>query len=158
LANTYTKFTTDSIEASTNPNLYWANDYLQNSSGVANVAMCCKYGNGNVASGDGYKYRGRGLLQLTFKGNYSDFKTWYNNKYDPDIDPVTTPSLLKTNDTLAILSGMWFYKKYVLDAITVDSTTTVKKVTKRINSGNKGIDDRKARFKKAKDSINCITN
>ncbi len=156
LAKTYKKFTMDSTAASTNANLYYAPDYLQNSSGVANVAMCCRYGNGDVDSGDGYKYRGRGIFQLTWKDNYQSFKTWYNNKYDPDIDPVTTPGIIASNDTLAILSGLWYYKTRVVDKITIDSTTTVKKVTKPINSAKKGLADRKARFKKAKDSINCI--
>ena len=157
LAKTYTRFTTDSTQASTNDNLYYANDYLQNSSGVANVAMCCKFGNGNVASGDGYKYRGRGLFQLTWKDNYTAFKTWYNNKYDPDIDPVSTPSLIATNDTLSILSGLWYYKARVVDNITIDSTTTVDKVTIKINGkAKKGLANRKERFQKAKDSINCL--
>jgi len=156
LAAKYSKFTMDSVQASTNASLYYAPDYLQNSSGVANIAMCCDYGNGNVASGDGYKYRGRGIIQLTWHDNYKDFKTWYNNKYDPDIDPVTTPNLIATNDTLAILSGLWYYKTRVVDAITIDSTTTVRKVTKPINPGYSGIEDRKERFKKAKDSINCL--
>jgi len=156
LAATYSKFTMDSTLAATNSNKYYAPDYLQNSSGVANVAMCCKYGNGNAASGDGYKYRGRGLFQLTWKDNYSAFKTWYNNKYDPDIDPVTTPNIISTNDTLAILSGLWYYKTRVVDKITIDSTTTVKAVTKPINSARKGLSDRKERFQKAKDSINCL--
>ncbi len=156
LATTYTKFTMDSTKAKNNANLYYAPDYLKNSSGVANIAMCCDYGNGDVASGDGYKYRGRGIFQLTWKDNYKAFKTWYNKKYDPDIDPVKTPDILASNDTLAILSGLWYYKTRVIDRVTIDSTTTVIKVTKPINSGYSGIDDRKERFKKAKDSINCL--
>ncbi len=156
LAKTYKKFTMDSTLAVTNDDKYYAPDYLKNSSGVANTAMCCQYGNGNVASGDGYKYRGRGLFQLTWKDNYTAFKTWYNNKYDPDIDPVVTPSIIASNDTLAILSGLWYYKTRVVDKITIDSTTTVKAVTKPINKARKGLADRKAKFQKAKDSINCL--
>jgi putative chitinase len=155
LALTYSKFTTDSVSASTNTNLYYANNYLQNSSGVANIAMCCKFGNGKVASGDGYKYRGRGLFQLTWKDNYSAFKIWYNNKYNPDIDPVKSPNIISTNDTLAILSGLWYYKTRVVDKITIDSTTTVSKVTSPINPKLKGLKDRKKKFQKVKDSINC---
>ena len=156
LASTYSRFTMDSIKAKNNDNLYYAPDYLQNSSGVANVAMCCKFGNGDVASGDGYRYRGRGLFQLTWKDNYSSFKTWYNNKYDPDIDPVSNPEIIATNDTLSILSGLWYYKTRVVDKITINSSTTVDKVTVKINGkAKKGLKDRKEKFKKAKDSIKC---
>ena len=146
----------DSTLAVTNSNKYYAPDYLENSSGVANVAMCCKYGNGSVASGDGYKYRGRGLFQLTWKDNYVAFKTWYNKKYDPDIDPVKTPNIIASNDTLAVLSGLWYYKTKVVDEVTIDSTTTVSKVTSPINPKLKGLKDRKERFQKAKESINCL--
>ncbi len=155
LAKTYKKFTMDSIKAKNDKNLYYAPDYLKNSSDVANIAMCCRYGNGNVASGHGYRYRGRGIFQLTWKDNYKAFKTWYNNKYDPDIDPVSNPDIIASNDTLAVLSGMWYYKTRVVDKITISSSTTVKAVTKPINSATKGLSDRKKKFQKAKDSINC---
>lgn len=129
--------------------------YLRNSSRLGNYVYADRMGNGNEASGDGYKYRGRGIFQLTGKNNYEAFKTFYNNEYDPDIDPVTTPSLIKTNDTLAVISALWFYKTNVLDKITIDSLTTVKKITKKVNGGKKGLSHRKLLFKKAKDSITC---
>ncbi len=153
LTSTYTKFTMDSAQASTNAKLYYAPDYLRNSSGVANIAMCCRMGNGNVASGDGYKYRGRGMLQLTGEKNYTAFKTWYNNKYDPDKDFVTNPNLVSSNDTIAILSAFWYYKRYVLNGDTFDNPT-VTKITRIING--RALKGLKARFQKAKDSINCI--
>jgi len=156
LAETYKNLTMDSTLAANNSDRYYAPDYLRNSSAVANIAMCCKYENGNVASGDGYKYRGRGIFQLTWKENYAAFKTWYNNKYNPDIDPVTTPNIIADNVKLSIMSGLWYYKKRVLDKITVDSTTTVSQVTIPINDQLTGIKDRKERFKKAQDSINCL--
>ncbi|TYC07787.1 glycoside hydrolase family 19 protein [Bizionia gelidisalsuginis] len=130
--------------------------YINNPSGHANYTYCCRMGNGNEASGDGYKYRGRGIFQLTGKTNYANFKTWYNNKYDPDKDFISNPELLKDNDTIAILSALWFYKTSVLDKITIDSTTAVKKVTKKVNGGINGLTDREAKFTKAKDSITCL--
>ena len=129
--------------------------YVSNPSGHANYVYCCRMGNGNEASGDGYKYRGRGIFQLTGKTNYSNFTTWYNNKYDPNKDFVSNPELLKDNDTIAILSALWYYKIRVLDKISVDTTTTVEKVTKKVNGGTNGLEDRKEIFTKAKDSINC---
>lgn len=129
--------------------------YLNNSSKVANYVYANRLGNGNEASGDGYKYRGRGIFQLTGKSNYESFKTFYNDEYDPDIDPVTTPSLLTTNDTIAVVSALWYYKNRVLDEITVDSLTSVKKVTRKVNGGKNGLRHRKKIFTKAKDSITC---
>ncbi|QMU64982.1 MAG: hypothetical protein GKR88_12235 [Flavobacteriaceae bacterium] len=92
---------------------------------------------------------------MTWKENYRRFKEWYNNNYDPNKDFVANPDLIFGNDTLAILSGLWYYKYRVLNRITVDRNTTVEKVTERINPDLKGINDRKQRFQKAKDSINC---
>jgi putative chitinase len=162
-------YTTSSRLKSVYKNYFWQtetdtlnkrnpDDYLNNSSKVANYVYADRMGNGNEASEDGYKYRGRGVFQLTGKTNYSAFKDWYNGKYDPDKDFVTNPEILKNNDTIAIISALWFYKKNVLDKISLDSTTTVKTVTKKVNGGLNGLSDRKEIFQKAKDSITCIQN
>jgi len=147
------KFTMDTVSE---PTKKYAGNYTGNPQGLANVAMCCDYGNGDEASGDGWKYRGRGIFQLTWKNNYLAFKTWYNNKYNPDRDFVENPDLVSNNDTLAILSGLWYYKTRVLDKITVDSLATVEKITIKVNgTAKKGLKDRKQRFEIAKDSIDC---
>lgn len=73
-----------------------------------------------------------------------------------DEDFVSNPELLKNNDTIAILSALWFYKKRVIDNVSIDSTTTVKKITKKVNGGVNGLADRELRFQQAKDSINCL--
>lgn len=78
---------------------------------------------------------------------------WYSEKYDPDIDPVSNPDIISSDENLSVLSGLWYFKKRVIDKIPIDSLTTVKKVTKPINPRLKGLKDRKARFQKAKDSI-----
>ncbi|WP_281756596.1 glycoside hydrolase family 19 protein, partial [Neptunitalea chrysea] len=158
LPKRYSKFTMDSIAASQDSDLYYAPDYVGNPTGVANVAYCCVFSNGDVASGDGNKYRGKGLMQLTWKSNYIAFKNFYNEHFDPDIDPVTYPEIIASNDTLAILSGLWVYKTKVVDRITpLDSTTTVKDVTIKINGKSAlGLDKRENYFQKVKDSINCL--
>jgi len=114
-----------------------------------------KVGNGDETSGDGYNYRGRGIFQLTFKGNYQAFQDFYNNEYDPDIDVINSPDLIVQNDTLAVLSAMWFYKENVLDRFTVDSTTTVRRVTKKINPALAGRAQRQALYNKVRDSLTC---
>lgn len=153
ISEMWDKFTTDIIA---NPTKLNADLYTKNAEKLANAAYCCKYGNGDESSGDGWKYRGRGIFQLTWKDNYQAFKTFYNNNYDPDIDPVAEPEIIANNKDLAILSGLWYYKIRVLDKITIDSITSVDKVTKPINAAKVGIKDRKELFQKAKDSINCL--
>lgn len=131
-------------------------NYVNNPSALANYVYCCRMGNGTEESGDGYKYRGRGIFQLTGKTNYSNFQNYYNSKYNPDRDFLNNPELLKTNDTIAIISAMWFYQKNVMNTVVIDSTTTVKKITKKINGGINGLSHRESIFNVAKDSINCI--
>lgn len=94
-------------------------------------------------------------MQLTWKNNYQSFKTWYNNKYNPDKDFVSNPDLVSTNDTFAIFSGLWYYKTRVIDKITIDSATLVKSITKKINGGDNGLTDRQKRFDSAKSKIDC---
>ena len=152
LPKTYAKFTTDTLQE---PTKKYAGYFIGNPQGLGNVAMCCKNGNGDSTSGDGWKYRGRGIMQLTWKNNYQSFKTWYNNKYNPDKDFVSNPDLVSTNDTFAIFSGLWYYKTRVIDKITIDSATLVKSITKKINGGDNGLTDRQKRFDSAKSKIDC---
>ena len=68
---------------------------------------------------------------------------------------MTNPNQVKSNDTIAILSALWYYKTSVLDKITVDSTTTSLAVTRKVNGGTNGKKHRKELYEKAKDSIDC---
>lgn len=128
--------------------------YLNNPSGLANLVYCCQYGNGDVTSGDGWKYRGRGVLQLTWKGNYLGYENYLNDigldwfYYGPD-------NLSDINGIHSVLSGMWFFKRNVLDKMTINNTTPVKKVTKKINPALKKLNERKNYFNKAINVLNC---
>ena len=130
-------------------------DYIKNSSKLANFVYANRLGNGNEASGDGYKYRGRGLFQLTGKSNYQSFTDAYNAKYEPDKDFVANPDLLASDNEIAIISALWFYQNNVLNKITVNAETTVKNVTNKINGGTIGLSDRQAKFTSAKENIDC---
>ena len=94
---------------------------------------------GNEKPGDGYKYLGRGYIQLTGKANYKQF-----NKGVPD-DVVNNPELVETKypgDT-----ACWFWKTRKINVLAVDDTIgTVKIITKRINGGKNGLDDRVKKF------------
>jgi putative chitinase len=94
-------------------------------------------GNGNEASGDGWKYRGRGALQLTGKAKYEAFAKYLGK---PEI--VTNPDLVAT--TYAFESAMFFFDKNKLWDICDKgvSKETILALTKRINGGTHGLADR----------------
>lgn len=111
--------------------------------------------NGNNSTGDGYRYRGRGIFQLTGKYNYQQFTNFYKANYDNTKDFVVNPDLLATDKEIAVISALWFYKTNVLDIIKVTTDTTVEKVTKKINGGRNGLAHRKKLTEKTKKEIDC---
>jgi putative chitinase len=100
-------------------------------------------GNGPEMSGEGFAYKGRGALQLTGKANYQAFANYINR---PDI--MTNPDLVATE--LAFESALWFFDKNKLWAICDQGVNdaAILALTKRINGGTHGLDDRKAKTKK----------
>lgn len=115
---------------------------------------------GNDHPGDGYKYRGRGILQITGRYMYEEFTQYYNSNFSPDLNFVTNPELIGQNLRLAILSGLWvFQRKMNIYNIDIDKNTTVLEVSQAINgSGDdppNGLSDRKDVFKKIQNKINC---
>jgi putative chitinase len=96
-------------------------------------------GNGNEASGDGWKYRGRGALQLTGKANYKAFADYLGKQ--PEI--METPDLVAT--TYAFESAMFFFDKNKLWSICDQGVNeaAILALTKRINGGTNGLDHRK---------------
>ena len=106
-----------------------------------------RMGNGNEDSKEGYKFRGRGYIQLTGKDNYSAFGKLI------DVDLVTNPNLVATEYPL--LSASWFFKKNGINEIADrgSSEEVVKSVTKRINGGYIGLDERLKLFKKYYDIL-----
>jgi putative chitinase len=110
---------------------------------IANRAYANRMANGDEASGDGWKYRGRGALQLTGKANYSEFAKYVNR---PDV--MTNPDLVATE--LAFESALWFFDKNKLWSICDQgiNDAAILALTKRINGGTHGLDDRKLKTKK----------
>jgi putative chitinase len=78
---------------------------------IANLAYGGRYGNGDAASGDGWRYRGRGLKQITFHDNYLACGNALG------IDLIADPDLLATVDLLAARSGGWFWKSTGCNAL-----------------------------------------
>lgn len=108
-----------------------------NPSAIANIVYANRMGNGNTASGDGWKYRGRGILQLTGKDNYTRFQKWLG---DPEI--LQNPDKILNSAKLIVLTGIFFW-----DVNNLQSITDFIVLTKRINGGTIGLEDRIKEYK-----------
>jgi putative chitinase len=108
---------------------------------IANLIYGGRMGNGPEASGDGYKYCGRGYIQLTGKDNYTAFGKAIGE------DIINNPELVATK--YALLSAAWFFHKNGLHKIADQGATdaVVTSVTKRVNGGTIGLADRIKHFK-----------
>ncbi len=123
------------------PTVADAQPYARNPEKIANKVYGGRMGNGPESSGDGYKFRGRGAIQLTGRDNYTQFAKAVGLSLDEAVAD------LETLDG-AIESACWFWKKNGLNAI-CDADDIVK-MTKRINGGTIGLDDRKKHYEHAK--------
>ncbi|AUI88717.1 hypothetical protein BS333_15275 [Vibrio azureus] len=109
--------------------------YARKPEKIANLVYANRMGNGTINSGDGWRYRGRGLIQLTGKNNYIHF-----NK-TVDLDVVANPDLVSSDPDLCVASACWFWQKNKLNEF-ADHDDVVK-VTRRINGGINGLAHRK---------------
>lgn len=109
---------------------------------IANRVYANRMGNGPEGSGDGWKYRGRGALQLTGKDNYAAFASYIRR---PDV--MDNPDLVAGE--LCFESALWFFDKNKLWGICDQGVNdaTILALTKRINGGTHGLDDRRAKTK-----------
>ena len=107
---------------------------------IANKVYGNRMGNGDELSGDGFRYCGRGLIQLTGKNNYSHFA----DSIGMELSDV--PEYLATFEG-AVKSAAWFWNTNKLNALA--DTGDVMAVTKRINGGTIGYDDRLSRYNQA---------
>lgn len=99
---------------------------------------------GNVQAGDGVRYKGRGLIQITGRANYAECGAAL------DLDLIEHPELLETPEN-ACRSAAWFWKARGLNQIADDGD--FRKITKRINGGYNGLDDRVALLERAQQVI-----
>ncbi len=116
-----------------------AEGYARNPEKIANRVYGNRMGNGDEASGEGWKFRGRGALQLTGKENYTAFSKYLNK---PEI--LVNPDLVANE--YAFESAMFFFDKNKLWTICdkgIDDVS-ITALTKRINGGTLGLDHRKA--------------
>ena len=114
--------------------------YARNPEKIANRVYGSRMGNGDETTGDGFKFRGRGALQLTGKANYEAFSKFLNK---PEI--MTNPDLVATE--YAFESALYFFDKNKLWSICDKGVTkeTILAVTKAINGGTNGLVDREVK-------------
>jgi putative chitinase len=117
-----------------------ARQYAHKREMIANRVYGNRMGNGPESSGDGYKYRGRGILQITGKKNYTACSQFIFN----DDTLVTNPDLIETDMTIAIKSACWFWSVNNINQYCDDQD--LEGMTKAINGGLNGIDDRIDRY------------
>jgi len=132
LQNTFGKYFPGNLEES----------YAKNPEKIASRVYADRMGNGNEASKDGWKFRGRGYIQLTGKSNYVKFTQFIGE------DCVANPDLVATKYPLA--SAAFFFNNNNLWSICDrgSSDEVVTSVTKRVNGGTNGLADRITKFKK----------
>ena len=123
------------------PTLESALPYERKPEKIANKVYGGRMGNGDEASGDGAKFCGRGYIQLTGKTNYQAFFK------SMDLDVNSDPTLVATKYALA--SAAWFWSKNGLNKLADGGATdaAVTSITKRVNGGTIGLDDRIKHFK-----------
>jgi putative chitinase len=114
-----------------------AKAYARSPEKIANRVYANRMGNGDEASGDGYRYRGRGLIQLTGKDNYF----WFASSLE--ITPEEAAEYTQTFEGAA-QSACWFWETNKLNKLADDAD--IMTMTKRINGGTIGLKDREHHY------------
>lgn len=122
------------------PNIDVARQYANKQEMIANRAYGNRMGNGPEETGDGWRFCGRGLIQLTGRSNYQAFA----DSIDTDINEI--PEYLGTFEG-AVQSACWFWETNKLNQFA--DTGDILTMTKRINGGTLGLEDRKKHYEHA---------
>lgn len=117
------------------------NQYNRQPEKIANRVYGGRLGNGPEASGEGWKYRGSGLIQLTGKENFAKCSKYLFSDEKVLLD---NPDLVRTDKKTALLAALWYW-----DTRKLASISDILAATKVINGGTHGLDDRTAKYNKA---------
>jgi putative chitinase len=126
------------------PTIESATPYARQPEKIANRVYANRMGNGPEESGDGYKYRGRGPIQLTGKANYTKFA---QEMFDDWQNVVDNPDWVTADRDFALMSAIWFWNANKLN-VQADSGD-IKLMTKKINGGYIGLEDRIKHYEEA---------
>lgn len=119
--------------------------YARSPEKIANRVYANRLGNGPEPSGDGWKFRGRGLIQLTGKSNYTAYSE------DCNIDLIENPDMV--SDYLCTDVAGWFWDSRNLNPLA--DSDDIEKITRKINGGLNGLEDRKVFLTRAKTVLGC---
>lgn len=134
------------------PSLELAEAYSHNPQKLADHVYANRMGNGDEASGDGWNYRGRGLIQLTGRAGYERFSR------DMGIDAVSNPDLLQ-EPSGAALAAAWFWRSHGLNELADqtggdgDDDRHYVDITRRINGGTAGLQQRRDYWLRARHAL-----
>lgn len=123
------------------PDKATADAYARQPQKIANRVYANRMGNGPETSGDGWKFRGNGLIQLTGKETIRLFSVDMNMSVEDAVTYLTTPEGI-------CMSGAWFWGHGKLNQFADNGDFTT--LTRRINGGTNGLESRKALYEKAK--------
>lgn len=130
-----------------------ADAYGHNPEGLANRVYAKRMGNGDEGSGDGWAYRGRGLIQLTGRDNYAGFSRAMG------IDAVSDPDLLQ-HPAGAVLSAGWFWQSKGLNELAdktasagEDADAAFAEITRHINGGLNGLAQRRGYWTRTRQAL-----
>ena len=115
------------------PTMDIANQYARNPEKIANKVYANRMGNGPETSGDGWNYRGRGLIQLTGKLNYQTLSETVGQDFISNPEKVSEPEW-------ALTSACWYWQKRKINRYA--DTDDIHMVTKLINGGYNGLQSR----------------
>lgn len=128
------------------PTIEIANEYARNPKKIANKVYASRMGNRDESSGDGYRFRGRGCIQLTGHANY------FHAGKACDVDFVMEPDLVATPKYAAMTAG-WFWNTHKLNQYADIKDFTM--MTKKINGGTIGLNDRIKHINHALEVLNA---
>ncbi|TWI69879.1 putative chitinase [Pseudoduganella lurida] len=128
-----------------------AQPFVQQPEALGNFIYAGRMGNGDAASGDGFRFRGRGLIQLTGRSNYRQAGEALG------LDLVKAPDRLVSKD-VAALSAAWFWESRGLNALADhdegdDDMEDFVQITRRINGGTVGLKERFEAFQKLRSNL-----
>jgi len=115
---------------------------------IANMAYGGRYGNGGRFTGDGWRFRGRGLIQLTFRGNYAAFEK------STGIPVVSDPDIISRDPEVCVRTATWYWTSHNLNPLA--DNDNLEGIRKAVNGGLIGIEDCKVRLARAKQVLGII--